>query len=127
MNIKKATAERLLAIPALVAIVGDRVYRKRLPQKVTIKPPHIIVWLLSKDRIVDHDGYAYTEATLQISCFSYDPDQADNMAVIVRESLESWPSEGTVMDSFFEGEDDLFEESTLVYHVALDFKISYHE
>lgn len=126
MNIKVATAQRLLAIPALVAITGTRIYGKRLPD--TVKPPHIIIWLTNKDRILNHDGYAYTEAILQISSFHPDPDIADSMAKLVRESLESWPSESVdVLDSFFEGEGDIFEEATRLNHVPVDFKISYHE
>ena len=125
MNIQEAIAIHLLAIPALDTIVSDRIYRGRLPKNQTIKPPHIIIWLLSKTRINDHDGYSgVTEATLQISCFSHDPDEVNSMATLVRESLESWSD---VIDVFFEDESDGFEEATAVYHIPLDFKISYHE
>lgn len=128
MNIKKAAAMRLLAVPELAAIVGDRVYRQRLPQTMEIRPPHIIIWMLNKDRLRDHDGYAYTEATLQISCFSRDPDEADTMGAIVCRSMETWAQEDSdVMDVTFESADDIFEEATLIYHIAGDYKVSYHE
>jgi hypothetical protein len=122
MNIKKVIAEHLLDDSALTEIVSDKIYRSRLPQG--IKAPHVIIWLVDKERILNHDGYAYTEATVQISCYSHDPDEADEMAEIVRHSMESLPG---VVDSFFDGESDIFEEATLIYHVACDYRISYHE
>ena len=123
MNIKKTIAERLLADTEIAEIVGSSIYRDRLPK--TLKPPHIIVWQTGKNRIYNHDGYSgLTESDIQISCFSHDPDEADNIAELVKGSLESWTQ---VEDCFFEGETNIFEEDTLVYHVALEAKISYHE
>ncbi len=129
MKIKTATAARLLAVAALKTIVGTRIYRGRLPQNQAVQPPHIIVWLLSKTPIYDHDGYSgLTDATLQISCFSRDPDEADSMAALVRTSMEAWPAESSDVDSvFIEDESDGFEQDTLIHHVPLDVKISYHE
>lgn len=130
MNIKKETAQRLLALTELTAITSTRIYRGgRLPKDQALQPPHVIIWLLSKDRIYDHGGYTgLTEATLQISCFSRDPDEADTMARIVRQSMESWPTESVDIDSvFIEDESDFFEQETLIHHIPLDIKISYHE
>ena len=130
MNIKTATAKRLLSLSELTAITSTRIYRGgRLPKDQALQPPHVIIWLLSKDRIYDHDGYTgLTEAPLQISCFSRDPDEADTMARIVRQSMEAWPGEGPAIDSaFIEDESDLYEQETLIHHVPLDVSISYHE
>lgn len=127
MNVKKAIAIHLLADATLKKIVSDRIYRGRLPANV--KPPHIIIWLLSSDRLYDHDGYSgMTKAMLQISCFSYDTDEADTMAAAVRASLESWPAEsGNVMAVFVEDQSDGFEQETLLHHVPLDVNISYKD
>jgi hypothetical protein len=129
MNIKKATATRLLAIPELRAIVADRIYRGRLPRDQAVKPPHVIIWLLENERVYNHDGYSgLSEALLQISCFSYDPDEADAMATIILASLEKWPSECDDIDSVLkEDEADLLEEGTDIFHVPFDYRISYHE
>ena len=130
MNIKKETAQRLLALTKLVAITGTRIYRGgRLPRDQSLQPPHVIIWLLSKDRHYDHTGYSgLTEATLQISCFSHDPNDCDKMAALVRASMEAWPAETDQIDSvFIEDESDFFEQETLIHHVPLDIKISYHE
>lgn len=130
MNIKKEAAQRLLALTELTAITGTRIYRGgRLPRDQSLQPPHVIIWQLSKIRHYDHAGYAgLTEATLQISCFSRDPDEADTMARIVRQSMEAWPGEGPAIDSvFIEDESDLYEQETLIHHVPLDVNISYHE
>ena len=130
MNIKKETAQRLLALTELVAITGARIYRGgRLPRDQSLQPPHVIIWQLSKSPHYDHDGYSgLTDATLQISCFSPDPDQADTMAAIVRASMESWPAEAVDIDSvFIEDESENFEQETAIHHVALDVTIAYHE
>lgn len=130
MNIKVETAKRLLAVTALTAITNTRIYRgNRLPRNQSIQPPHVIIHLLSSDRQYDHDGYAgLTDALLQISCFSPDPEQADTMAALVKASMESWPAESDEVDSvFIEDESENFEQETAIHHVPLDVKISYHE
>lgn len=130
MNIKVETAKRLLAVTALTAITNTRIYRgNRLPRNQSLQPPHVIIWLLSKSPHYDHDGYSgLTDATLQISCFSPDPDQADTMAALVRASMESWPAESDEVDSvFIEDESENFEQETAIHHVALDVAIAYHE
>ena len=49
MNIKVETAKRLLAVTALEAITGTRIYRgNRLPRNQSLQPPHVIIWLISK-------------------------------------------------------------------------------
>ena len=128
MNIKVETAKRLLAVTALTAITNTRIYRgNRLPRNQSLQPPHVIIWLLSKERHYDHTGYSgLTDVTLQISCFSPDPDQADTMAALVRASMESW--ESVDIDSVFvEDESENFEKETAIHHVALDVTIAYHE
>ena len=128
MNIKVETAKRLLAVTALTAITGTRIYRgNRLPRNQSLQPPHVIIWQLSKSPRYDHDGYSgLTDVTLQISCFSPDPDQADTMAALVRASMESW--ESVDIDSvFIEDESENFEQETAIHHVALDVTIAYHE
>lgn len=130
MNLKVETAKRLLAVNALKAITGTRIYRgNRLPRNQALQPPHIIIWQISKTPHYDHDGYTgLTDATLQISCFSPDPDQADTMAGLVRQSMESWPAEIDDIDSvFLEDESENFEYETLIHHIALDLAIAYHE
>ena len=128
MNIKVETAKRLLAVTALTAITNTRIYRgNRLPRNQSLQPPHVIIWQLSKSPRYDHDGYSgLTDVTLQISCFSPDPDQADTMAALVRASMESW--ESVDIDSVFvEDESENFEKETAIHHVALDVTIAYHE
>lgn len=130
MNIKKATAQRLLAIPELTAITSTRIYRGgRLPKDQALQPPHVIIWQVSKDRLYDHEGYSgLTEVMLQISCFSRDPDETDSMAKTIRQSMEAWPAENTDIDSvFIDDESDFFEQETLIHHVPLDVNISYRE
>jgi hypothetical protein len=94
-----------------------------------LQPPHVIIWQLSKSPRYDHDGYSgLTDVTLQISCFSPDPDQTDTMAALVRASMESWPAESDEVDSvFIEDESENFEQETAIHHVALDVTIAYHE
>ena len=130
MNIKVETAKRLLAVTALTAITNTRIYRgNRLPRNQSLQPPHVIIWQLSTSPRYDHDGYSgLTDVTLQISCFSPDPDQADTMAALVRASMESWPTESVDIDSvFIEDESENFEQETAIHHVALDVTIAYHE
>lgn len=127
MNIRRAAAARLLADAAIKSRVGTRVYRGRMPEN--LKPPHIIVWLLRNERPYDQDGYTgLSEALLQISCFSYDPDEAMDIANLVKESMESWPAEAEgVRTAFIDDESDGLESETEIYHVPLDVKIKYHE
>lgn len=131
MNIKKATAERLLAVDALKKITGTCIYRGgRMPRDQQLKPPFVVVWLLSKERIYDHDGYSgLTEGVVQINCFAHDPDQADSMAKIVRQSLEVWHGEegGAVDSVFLTDETEGFEKNFGIHFVLLDFGIAYHE
>jgi len=130
VNIKKETAQRLLALTKLVAITGTRIYRGgRLPRDQSLQPPHVIIWLLSKDRHYDHTGYSgLTDATLQISCFSHDPDDCDRMAALIRASMEAWPAETDRVDSvFIEDESEGYEHDTVIHHTALDVAVSYHE
>ncbi len=130
MNIKVEAAKRLLAITALKAITGTRIYRgNRLPRSQGLQPPHIIIWQISKSPHYDHDGYSgLTDALLQISCFSHDPDDTDRMAAIVRQSLDSWPTEASAVNSVFvEDESEGFEQETAIHHTAIDVAIAYHE
>lgn len=130
MNLKVETAKRLLALNALKDIAGERIYRgNRLPRNQTMQPPHVIIWLLSKEMHYDHDGYSgLTDALLQISCFSHNPDDCDSMVAMIRGSMESWPVETNKIDSvFIEDESEGFERETAIHHVALDVAIAYHE
>ena len=125
MDIREMVAQRLLNNTTLTAITGTSIYRNRLPD--TLKPPHVIITLITKERVMNHDGYSgLSAATVQISCFSASQDQAIEMDDIVTESMESWPGDG-VEDSFYDGEDDIFEQATRIYHIPVDFRISYHE
>lgn len=129
MNIKRETAARLLATTAITNIVGDKIYRKQLPDNQEYVPPHIIIDGQDKERIYDHDGYSgLSEAFLQISCFSYDPDQADQLAGLVQQCLETWPAANSNIDAVFvDDENDGYEKDTKVHGTYLFVEISYAE
>jgi hypothetical protein len=129
MNIMRATAARLLSTTSITSIVGDKIYRHQLADNQEYAPPHIIIDMESNDRVYDHDGYSgLSEAYLQISCFSYDPDQSDTIATLVQSCLEAWPSTDTNIDSVFvDDRSDGYEKDTKVHANYLIFSISYFE
>lgn len=130
MQIKSATATRLLAIQALKTIAGDRVYRAgRMPKNQNLQPPFVVIRMPSKTPIYDHDGYSgLTDALLEIYCFSHNPDQADQMAAIIRQSMEAWPGETDDVDAcMVSNEPEDVEQNTLIHFTLLEVNISYHE
>lgn len=119
MTIGESLRAYLLADASIAALVAERIYRKRLPQKVTM--PAITYFKVSGVRHGNLRGVASAaEPRYQIDAWAINGDGAEALGRLVRLRLEGfvgeWPSDGgspgnTVQVSIrFDSDMELFEE-----------------
>lgn len=110
----------------LTALVGTRVYRKRLPQNPTL--PALTYWKVSGVRLYDLDGpTGESDPRVQVSCWSQTSAQAEDVAEAVRGTLADWSWDGTVQSCRFVNETDLYDDEVQQYQIAMDFMLMHEE
>lgn len=99
-----------------VAALGNRVYAGIAPQNVT--RPYAVFYKLSPGRKYTHDGFAsLSETRMQVSIFGEGYKEIKDIAAATITALEGWAA---VQATFIVGEQDMWEQETMLYHVAID-------
>jgi hypothetical protein len=91
--------------------------------------PYGVVFKVSPGKDYTHSGSGLSQSRLQCSCFADTYYAAKTMARQVITDMEAWSTKSTTATStgvqtvFLDGEVDLFDDDSKVFHVALDFFI----
>jgi hypothetical protein len=126
MIIETAIQKELSGTAAVSALVSNRIYFVKAPQDV-IKP-YIVFFKVSAPREHTHDGAAgLVEARFQFDVFATTYIAAKAIAGQIQAILQGYS--GTmggaggvyVNGCFYDDEQDLWEEDTNLYHIAMDF------
>jgi hypothetical protein len=72
MTITNAVCTRLLADPALRALVGSHVYQLKLPQQPPL--PAVLVWLVTEPATYHFRGTGLSTALVQVDSFAHEYD-----------------------------------------------------
>lgn len=108
----------LLAASALTAIVGERVAAGVLPEGTT--RPYVTYSLVSAQRAGSLSAPGtLRNARMQISCWSTTYTQAKQIAQAAQDAIEA----SVLFDAVFNGDQDLYDPSTKLHYVALDYSI----
>lgn len=120
---------RLTGYAGLAALVGTRVYPIKLPQTPTM--PAVSYQRIDGPResgIASEHGMAHPR--IQVDSWASTYGGAKAVAEQVRTALERWSDATTtpvVLDSFIEGDTDLYESEVELYRVSMDFVIWHRE
>lgn len=132
MTIEAAVIQHLLAHPGVAALVGDRIYPMRLPQRPTY--PALTCQKVSGPRVTAKDGPAgLAQARMQVSCWAKSYPDAKAVAEQVRRALAGFSgvmggAGGVKVEmTQLENEVDMYEPETGIYHVPVDFVIWHRE
>lgn len=118
--IESLVVQRLLADPAVAALVGERVEPLKLPQKPTL--PALVYSRVSTKRVLTHDGPGPERPRIQVDCWASTPREAKDLAAAVRACLDA-PElpPGDLLGSFLDNELDLHEPESGLYRVMADY------
>lgn len=124
-----AVYSQLAATSAVTDLVSTRIYRAQLPQAPTY--PAISYFLVSADRIYEHDGAAgMNESRVQIDCWAETAEGARALGEAVRAALEAvtgtWGSD-TIQHSFLDNEQHVYDDEIGLHHRSLDFLVGFLE
>ena len=120
---------RLSTYAGLTALVGTRVYPIKLPQEPAM--PSVTYQRIDGPResgMTQEHGMAHPR--IQVDSWASTYGGAKAVAEQVRTALERWSNSGTtpeILDSFIEGDTDLYESEVELYRVSMDFLIWYRE
>lgn len=114
----------------LTSLVGIRIYPVFAPKGVAF--PYVVFFKVSNVRTLTHDGVVnFQKARMQISCYSEDYYTigaligVKQIAEQVIAAMEAWSGATSIPSSQHEGEQDLIDPGTKLYHVPLDFFVIY--
>jgi hypothetical protein len=109
----------------LTALISSQLYRTKAPAGVS--GSYCVLFRVSRVRRYSHDGYSgLTRYRLQISCFAPRDELAKQVAEQVTAAMEAWPSVNpNVQSCEHVGEQDLYESDVDMYHIPVDFLITY--
>jgi hypothetical protein len=115
---------------ALIALVSTRIYPVQAPKEVAT--PYLVYFKVSPNRKYTHQGFAnFQQPRIQISCYatryitSGSEIGAKSLSQILISALEAWPGAERIQAVQVEDEKDLIDPDTNLYHVAVDFFVSY--
>lgn len=116
----QAVRDALLADPAVVALVGERIYPSVAPQGVA--RPFVVLTLVSAVPDQTHDGVPATnleDARVQVR--AYGPEYA--AIHVVSKALDDVVGalQGSPLSATKEGEQDGHEDETSLHYVSMDF------
>jgi len=120
---------RLSTFAGFTALVGTRVYPLKLPQKPTM--PAVTYQRIDGVResgIANEHGMAHPR--IQVDSWASSYGGAKAVAEQVRQALERWSDTTTtpvILDSFIDGDTDLYESDVELYRVSMDYIVWYRE
>ena len=104
-----------------VATVGDRIYRRRLPQPYTL--PALTFFRVDTVFEYAHDGdSALIHPRFQVSCWAATNAAAEALAREVQQAFDAWAG-GTALPV---GQYDVTDPDTDVWQVVIDFVLWYN-
>lgn len=121
--IEESLRTKILADSDVTDDIGQRLYILKLPQNPTY--PTVTYFKVSNARHHDLD-VAMPRYQIDVWAESYITARqvADNIRKALQRESGNW-SGISVIQAVYEGETDLYEEDTELYHIAQDFKIIY--
>lgn len=136
-DIRPALRAFLLADPQISAMVGgQRIFPLRLPQG--IREPSIVYRRITE--VGDHHmkgPSGLTGPRMQIDCWAPDPDQAEQLANLVKARLDGYrgpmaapgspPDVIAVQGIFFDSSRDDYDGTAELYRVSRDYFVMYEE
>lgn len=134
MSIKTPLYNKLVADPALNALVDDRVYRKIAPENPTL--PYVTYFSVDRPRIhLIRYSTDIVQERVQVDCWAATDGAAQNVADAIREELDGFVGNmgGTrVLGCTHVDESDTMEaplaaSETPIHRVRQDYMISYVE
>ncbi len=132
MIIEDALYSYLSTYPGLTALISDRVYPLKRPQK--IKSPALTYQKISCPRLHTFgNDPGMATPRFQFSCFAEDYNTVKNIAEQVRFALQDYSGtmggvDGVIVGAVnLEDEVDLYEEDAEIFRVDLDFIIWHKE
>jgi len=122
MTTVEAIRARLLAAPAVAALVGQRVYPSKMPQAPTF--PTVVLQVIS-DVPVDSLAVAYdgrlSIARLQVDCYAPTYLQAHQVADAVDQVVSELTEVG--LSAVKETSQDLYDDEVERHRVSMDFAV----
>ncbi len=129
MTLESELRTYTLAGPAVAALVGTRMYARKLPQNPTL--PAISFQRIDTRRLHDMTGPdGLPRPRIQVNCWATTPAGADDLAAVVRQRLDGYKGTWgtlTIGSCLLVGEMDLDDPETGRTSVALDFMIQFTE
>lgn len=131
MVIEQAIMTALLAASTISNLVVKRIYFATAPQDVV--NPYIVFFKVSSVRVASHDGASgLAAARFQFSCFAETYKEAKSIALALQGVLEGYSgtlgAAGGVQTSvFYENEQDLYEQDSKLFHIAVDYRFLHQE
>jgi hypothetical protein len=105
----------------LKALIGTRFYAVQAPHKTDA--PYCVYRTISNPPEYTHSGKDGSHARFQVSCFAETYKAALQVAEQVINALHAWPHSDEVKSVFVNDTQDLYDDTTKMYHVPVDFTI----
>ena len=127
MNLEVALRAHLRTVPALAALVGTRIYPRRLPQSVTL--PAITIQRISTG-VVQHKGNSHLDRVrVQVDGWADDYAGAEALQKEIRAGMETFKRQSNprVARTFLRNARDLDNPDINRYRASMDFMIWVNE
>jgi len=132
MYVEHALLKHLLAQTALAALIEERLYYVTAPQDVQM--PYVVFFKVSATRGRTLTASSHlVNSRFQFSIFSQTYYTAKQIAEQIQLALQDKNNEiiggtgGVRVSIQYDGEQDLFEPETELYHVPVEYLIDYNE
>ncbi len=116
--------------PGLAALIGEKLYYVTAPQDV--QEPYVILFKVSETLQQSHDGNSHlATARIQFSIFADTYLEVKQIAAQIKAALIgrtgfTGDSPGLyIYDILFDNETDMYESEVSVYHLVLEFLVTY--
>ena len=126
MDIETALVTHILADPAIVAVIGNRLYPLAIPQGGEV--PAIVYQRVSSPRTLTLDGDSVNSPRIQFSCYAETFGQAKQLAMRLYESLDCFSGvlgNKTKAAALMADNRDDYEPETGRYRCGVDFFVLY--
>lgn len=131
-QLETALFDYLSTDPGVSALVGDRIYPVRLPEKAVL--PAIAWNRVSANRLNTYDAFeqtdAWVQARVQFNCWYNTAEGAIEVGEAVLLALSGYGGDMSgqlIGSSFAVNEFDTYEAATKLYRRILEFVISYED
>ena len=127
--IEQAFRAKVLANGAVVALVADRVYGQRLPQRPTYPAISVVKISAPRDHVMEGQS-GFVQARFQVDCWSPDDQAAKTLADTVRLAMGGLPATvlGVEINAIsLEDDRDLYDDDLEVYGASVDYLVIYNE